>query len=124
MPDTLYATPLLQRNLEPDALVRLPPTIPIATIIRETSRHFSVPLNAMLSNRRGLAEVNARHTAMLLSRDLTRHTITTIARAFDRDHTTTLVGIRRIERLRRADPALSRNISELWEHLRATADAS
>jgi hypothetical protein len=51
------------------------------------------------------------------SRELTPHSLPMIGRSFDRDHTTILHGIRRIEELAKSDPDFGERVASLKKRL-------
>ncbi len=61
-----------------------------------------ISVERMTSSRRDKPVVNARHAAMWLAREA-NYTLNDIGRAFGRDHTTVMHGVRRIDRLLRTD---------------------
>jgi chromosomal replication initiator protein len=67
-------------------------------------RFAGITVNDINSDRRPGEVIMPRHVAMYLARHLTLKSYPAIGRAFgDRDHTTVLSGIRKIERLARED---------------------
>lgn len=63
-----------------------------------TALHFAVDLAAMNSQTREKKVARPRQVAMYLSRKLTTRSYPQIGRAFDRDHTTILHGVRQTMR--------------------------
>lgn len=88
-------------------------------------RHFSVSRNELLSPRRDVRIVRARHVAMYLAKQLTDYSYPQIARRFgDRDHTTVMHACRKIEGLLEADWQTRANLEALELILsRQTGDA-
>lgn len=60
----------------------------------------------LMSRRRGRLQAVPRQVAMWLSRHTLPHTLPEIGRAFDRDHTTVIAAIRRVEQRMAANPAM------------------
>ena len=61
----------------------------IVEIQRVTARHFGIPLNELLADRRTRTPAAARHAAMYLAKQLTVKSFAEIGRAFaGRDHST------------------------------------
>ena len=58
-----------------------------------------------------------RQIAFYLCRTHTTRSLPEIGRAFDRDHTTVLHGVRRVASLRETDAALDRDLSKLEAQL-------
>lgn len=73
--------------------------------IQETvAARMHVPLIDILSSRRSRSVVQARHIAIWLARQTTLHSLPEIGRAFgDRDHTTVMHAIARIDTLMAED---------------------
>jgi chromosomal replication initiator protein len=75
----------------------------------------------MVSARRTKAIVRPRHVAMYLSRALTPRTLPEIGRRFgDRDHTTVLAAIRRIEGLMAQDEGIRDSVETLLRTLKGS----
>jgi Bacterial dnaA protein helix-turn-helix len=79
------------------------PTVPtgvtIAKIQKTVARHFGVKVHDIVGPYRGDDYVIPRHLAMLLSRELTTHSLPAIAKQFgNRDHTTILSAIKSIRK--------------------------
>lgn len=67
----------------------------VTMIAQEVSRVTGVSINDILAERRGAGIVFARHMCFVLARDLTRHSLPKIGRAFGRrDHTTVISALR------------------------------
>lgn len=83
------------------------PIVFIKDIIRVVCREIGVSRAEMLADRRQKSIVNARHIVFWLAKTLTARSLPEIGRlAGNRDHTTVLHGIRRIERLRHEDEVI------------------
>lgn len=81
------------------------------------ARHFGVTVLDLVSDRRGRAEARPRQVAMWLARHSTRHSLPAIGRAFgNRDHSTVMQAIARVEELMVADHGFARTV---WELLQA-----
>ena len=92
-------------------------TIPtISTIIEAVAEHFRVPVARILSPRRDIATARPRQIAMWIARTHANRELTVIGRAFDRDHTTVLSAVRRIERLIVEDREFA---AKVWECVQA-----
>ena len=92
--------------------------ITIEEIQRRVAAHYNIRVHEMLSKRKAQAVVRPRHVAMFLARELTTRSLPEIGRKFGgRDHTTVLYGTRRIDRLRREDPALAKAVEHLRQSL-------
>lgn len=60
----------------------------IAAIQRTVCAHFEIPLTAMSAQIRTVTYAHPRQVAMVLSRELTKHTLADIGECFKRDHGT------------------------------------
>jgi hypothetical protein len=101
----------LTYSLAPSVPRSVPPALSIETIQRAVCDHFGVSLVDLLSSRRTRAVVLPRQVAVWLSRRLTPHSMPEIGHHFaDREHTTVLHAARRIDELRRTDPAMQERL--------------
>jgi chromosomal replication initiation ATPase DnaA len=90
----------------------------VAEIQAAVAAHFLLPLREMTSARRDRAAARARQVAMYLSRRLTPRSLPEIGRRFgNRDHTTVLHAVRRIERLRGEDAELDQAVAAIEQAL-------
>ena len=89
----------------------------IKPVISAVAKYYRVSLRDIASFRRANEVVRPRQVAMYLAKMLTKHSLPAIGRVFERDHTTVLHAIRRMETLRRLDPDLDAEIRELTERL-------
>ena len=86
----------------------------IDDIIGIVAGYYGVERECVMSHsKRSKMPSHARHVAMYLSRTLTRHSLPEIGRSFDRDHTSVLGGVRKIETLLQSDEALKADIDLL-----------
>lgn len=90
-------------------------TCSIESIVSEVSHYFGIPGYDILSERQSAALVEARHCAMWLARHLTPYSYPRIGRAFDRDHTTVMHGVRKVERRKSVDDGLRAELENLLE---------
>lgn len=78
------------------------------------SDHFKLPPNAMTCESRGRAIARPRQIAMYLCKQHTNRSYPDIGRRFgDRDHTTVLHAVNKIESLIETDPEMVRHINDL-----------
>jgi chromosomal replication initiator protein len=85
-------------------------------------RFAGVSLNDVLSPRRMPEIIMPRQIAMYLARSLTTKSFPTIAAAFgDRDHTTIIYGVRKIDRLIRQDDGLKQMVASISNELGCAA---
>ena len=90
-------------------------TVSIDTIKRVTAAAWGVSLLDLVSQRRDGPTVRARHVAMYLSRQMTPYSLPQIARHFgDRDHTTIMHAVRRIDAAMDEDGHLAAAVAGLW----------
>ena len=95
-----------------------PRRIKIEDILRIVSRHYGVSKGDLLSQRRHRAVVWPRQVGMYLAKHLTARSLPEIGRRFgDRDHTTVLHAIRKIEGQMTADARLRDELDELKKQL-------
>ena len=92
-------------------------------IIAETGRFYSIPEEDIRSQRRSKNTALARQVAMYLIRTLTGLSLTDIGKQFeDRNHTTVLSSIRKVEELIRTDPDMSATIRDLTSNINTIHD--
>ncbi|WP_416899797.1 MAG: chromosomal replication initiator protein DnaA [Minwuia sp.] len=85
--------------------------ITIDEIQKKVAEHFSIKVTEMSSSRRARAVARPRQVAMYLAKKLTTRSFPEIGRKFgNRDHTTVLHGVRRIEELIQDDPSLAEDV--------------
>jgi hypothetical protein len=106
----------LTRHLEGVGLTR---DVAINDIQRVVSARYKISRAAMLSARRTASIVRPRQIAMYLARTLTRRSLSEIGRYFgERDHTTVLHAIRRIEDFAGVDQVLAKELRNLAQSLK------
>jgi hypothetical protein len=89
----------------------------IKPVISAVAKFYGVSVGDLVSFRRTGDIVRPRQVAMYLAKRLTNHSLPTIGRVLDRDHTTVLHGCRRIAKLREHDAKLDADIKALTERL-------
>jgi chromosomal replication initiator protein len=95
-----------------------PRRIKIEDILRVVSRHYAVSRQDILSQRRHRSVVRPRQVGMYLAKHLTSRSLPEIGRRFgDRDHTTVLHAIRKIDKEVGENPRLKDEIEELKRQL-------
>lgn len=96
-----------------------PKRIKIDDILRIISKHFGVNRSDLLSSRRNRSIVRPRQIGMYLAKNLTSRSLPEIGRRFgNRDHTTVLHAIRKVEQLMSDDMSLKEEIELLKRLLR------
>jgi chromosomal replication initiation ATPase DnaA len=94
------------------------PTGRVAMIQRHVAAHFGIALIDMRSSRRARAVARPRQVAMYLARHLTEHSLPELGRYFgNRDHTTVMLAIRRVEQLCREDWVLAHRVAMLRQRI-------
>ena len=94
----------------------LPCLLP-AEVRRAVTLFFDVTGDDLDRRTRCVRMARIRQIAFYLCRNHTTRSLPEIGRAFDRDHTTVLHGVRRIASLRETDAALDRDLSKLEAQL-------
>jgi chromosomal replication initiator protein len=89
------------------------------TILEETASYFGLGPGDLVSKSRSRPLTTARHVAMYLLRELTGLSLIKIGEHFERDHTTVLHGIKKIEGLMPARGSTYKQVQELTKKLRA-----
>jgi chromosomal replication initiator protein len=113
------ATPDIAETIIRDLVQGIEPRrIKIEDILRLVSRHYAVSKQDILSQRRHQSVVRPRQIGMYLAKHLTARSLPEIGRRFgDRDHTTVLHAIRKIDREIEENPKLKDEIEELKRQL-------
>ena len=93
--------------------------VTIEHIQRKASEFFGLKLSDMRTATRTKAVAFPRQVAMYLARQLTHATLTEVGRAFDKDHTTVLHAVAKIQTLMREDPKLRKTVDTLSEGVTA-----
>jgi chromosomal replication initiator protein len=107
---------LAERALE-DLLPQGGHEVPPQTILHETAKYFSLRREDLVSKSRSRPLTSARHIAMYLLRELTGLSLIKIGELFDRDHSTALHGIKRIENLMPNRDTVYRQVQELTKRI-------
>lgn len=96
-----------------DILSVLDRRVTIEEIQRKVAERYNIRLSEMMSKRRERSVARPRQIAMFLAKNLTTKSLPDIGRAFNRDHTTVLHGIKAVEELREEDPAFKEETDDL-----------
>jgi len=102
-------------DLIPDSSQQITPSI----ILDETAAYFGLGREDLVSKSRSRPLTTARHMAMYLLRELTGLSLIKIGEQFERDHTTALHGIKKIESLMAARGSVFRQFEELTKRIKA-----
>jgi chromosomal replication initiator protein len=95
-----------------------PRRVKIEDILKAVSRHFAVSKQDILSQRRHRSVVWPRQIGMYLAKQMTSRSLPEIGRRFgDRDHTTVLHAIRKIDKVLENDTRLRDELEELKKQI-------
>ena len=111
---------LAEHALE-DLLPQTVTEIPATLILEEASRYFEVPIPEIVGKSRSRPIATARHVAMYLVRENTGLSLIKIGELFDRDHSTALHGINKIDASIREREPIYRQVQDLSRIIRARA---
>jgi chromosomal replication initiator protein len=89
--------------------------VDIEQIQREVARFYKLAVEELRQDRRTKALAHARQVAMYLSRKLTKSSFPEIAAKFNKDHSTVISSVRKVEKERETDEAVKKELVEL-EH--------
>ena len=88
--------------------------VTIEEIQKKVAEHFNIKLSEMFSPRRARSVARPRQIAMYLSKQLTTRSLPEIGRRFgNRDHTTVMHAVRKVEELRSLDAAIDEDVELL-----------
>ena len=88
--------------------------VTIEQIQKRVATHFNIKLSEMSSPRRARAVARPRQVAMYLAKQLTSRSLPEIGRKFgNRDHTTVMHAVRRVEELRAGDSSFNEDVELL-----------
>ena len=85
----------------------------IDEIQKKVAEYFNISVKEMQSSRRARNVARPRQIAMYLAKQLTSRSLPEIGRKFDRDHTTVMHAVRKVEELIVEDTSLSENVEAL-----------
>ena len=91
----------------------------IDEIQKKVAEHFNISVKEMQSSRRARTVARPRQIAMYLAKQLTSRSLPEIGRKFDRDHTTVMHAVRKVEELIMEDVSLAENVETLRRLLEA-----
>ncbi len=114
--------PLTERALE-DLIPEGGQEIRPAAILEQTADYFGLEPDDLIGKSRSRPLTTARHVAMYLLRELTGLSLIKIGELFERDHTTALHGIKKIEGLMPARGSTYKQVQELTKRIRQGARA-
>jgi chromosomal replication initiator protein len=91
--------------------------IDIDHIQRETARFYKVAVEELRADRRTKQLAHARQVSMYLARKLTRSSFPEIGGRFNKDHSTVIASVRKVERQREVDAGIRKELDELESKL-------
>ncbi len=91
----------------------------IDEIQKKVAEYFNISVKEMQSSRRARTVARPRQVAMYLAKQLTSRSLPEIGRKFDRDHTTVMHAVRKVEELILEDSSLAENVDSLRRILEA-----
>ncbi len=103
----------MTQNVLKDMLRSIDRKTTIDEIQKKVAEHFNISVKELQSSRRARTVARPRQIAMYLAKQLTSRSLPEIGRKFDRDHTTVMHAVRKVEELIVEDPALAENIEIL-----------
>jgi len=110
---------LVKESLK-DVLAVRAKQINIDNIQRVVAEYYRIPLRELTGKKRNRSYARPRQVAMSLSRELTSHSYPEIGHAFDgRDHSTVIHACNTIEELKKSDPNMGEDYSNLLRLLQA-----
>ncbi|HLL52072.1 MAG TPA: chromosomal replication initiator protein DnaA [Myxococcaceae bacterium] len=92
-------------------------SVDIDQIQREVARYFKIAVEDLRIDRRTKALAHARQVAMYLSRKLTKSSFPEIAQRFNKDHSTVISAVRKVEKLRETEAPVRKELDELEQKL-------
>ena len=109
---------IAERALE-DLLPHTGGEISPEVILEETAQHYGLTRDDLVGKSRSRPLTTARHVAMYLTRECTGLSLIKIGELFERDHTTVLHGVKKIEILMRDRAPIFRQVQELTKRVRS-----
>lgn len=89
----------------------------IDEIQKKVAEYFNISVKEMQSSRRARNVARPRQIAMYLAKQLTSRSLPEIGRKFDRDHTTVMHAVRKVEELVMEDASMAESIDSLRRSL-------
>ena len=87
------------------------------TIQKEVARYFHLTVDELRGERRVKHVAHARQVAMYLARNLTKASFPEIGKKFNRDHSTVISSVEKVEQARKGDTQLELELGELAQKL-------
>ena len=89
----------------------------IDEIQKRVAEYFNISVKEMQSSRRARNVARPRQIAMYLAKHLTSRSLPEIGRKFDRDHTTVMHAVRKVEELIVEDTSMAESVESLRRSL-------
>jgi chromosomal replication initiator protein len=105
------------REILRDVLNVLDRRVTIEEIQRKVAEHYNIRISEMQSKRRERNVARPRQVAMFLSKTLTPRSLPEIGRKFDRDHTTVIHAVRKVEEMMGEDASFRDEVEGLRRSL-------
>lgn len=99
----------------PAGSVKVRPRMNVLRIQREVARFYEITLTDMLSSRRKREVCRPRQVAMYFAHKLLPISYPDLGRRFNRDHTTAIYAVGKVEELIDQDEEFAADIETLWE---------
>jgi len=117
-------TPEIAEQALADLIPQSDREIPAELILQETAAYFSLTRADLVGKSRSRPLTNARHVAMYLVRECTGLSLLKIGELFERDHTTVMHGLKKVEALMGERGGLYRQVNDLTRRIRTEAAGS
>ncbi len=114
-------TPELAEQALADLIPQTDREIPAELILAESSSYFGFSRVDLVGKSRSRPLTTARHVAMYLVRECTGLSLLKIGELFDRDHTTVMHGLKKVETLMKERGGLYRQVQDLTRRIRSQA---
>jgi chromosomal replication initiator protein len=103
-----------------DMLVAQDKQVTMENIQKTVATYYKIRVNDLLSAKRTRSIARPRQVAMTLAKELTKHSLPEIGRAFGgRDHSTVIHATRKVEALRQSDSLIEEDYRNLLRSLTA-----
>lgn len=87
--------------------------VDVDQIQREVARYYKVAVEDLRQDRRTKQLAHARQVAMYFARKLTKSSFPEIATRFNKDHSTVISGVRKVEKLRETETSVRKELEEI-----------
>ena len=114
-------TPELAEQALADLIPQTDRETPAELILAESSSYFGFSRVDLVGKSRSRPLTTARHVAMYLVRECTGLSLLKIGELFDRDHTTVMHGLKKVETLMKERGGLYRQVQDLTRRIRSQA---